>query len=107
MAMKRVETAVVCGDTGQALALARTVPAGARTTSNNRNRHLLDVAFAQVDTRRYTEATQTLTTVLRAAPLWLRHQRLARDIVASLVALRRRAISRELTDLTRITGVDL
>jgi hypothetical protein len=107
VAMKRVEAAVIAGDTGRALTLAGQVPPGDRPTSNNRNRHLLDVAFAQLDNRLYAEATATLRQVHEDAPTWLRHQRYARDIVAGLVASRRRALSNELTGLADAVGVDL
>jgi transcriptional regulator with XRE-family HTH domain len=107
VAMKRVETAIVAGDTGRALRLAQRVPAGERPTSNNRNRHLLDVAYAQADNRLYAEATATLERIRHDAPIWLRHQRYARDIVANVVASRRRALSDELNNLVAAVGLEL
>lgn len=107
VAMKRVETAVIVGDSARALDLATGVPPSDRPTSNNRNRHLLDVAWAQVDQRRYAEATGTLLRVRADAPSWLRHQRFARDIVACIASARRRAMSDELADLADVVGLEL
>ncbi|MGC9671489.1 helix-turn-helix domain-containing protein [Planosporangium sp. 12N6] len=107
VAMKRVEASVISGHTGRALDLTRAVPTDGRPTSNNRNRHLLDVAYALVDQRRYAEATQTLLRVRQDAPSWLRHQRYGRDIVSSLVKLRKRAVGEELSGLADLVGVDL
>ncbi|GIH19681.1 helix-turn-helix domain-containing protein [Rugosimonospora africana] len=105
--MKRVETAVIAGQTGRALTLAERVPPSESPTSNNRNRHLLDVAFAQLDNHLYLDATETLQRVRHDAPVWLRHQRFARDIVAGVVANRRRALSDELAALAENVGLDL
>ncbi len=85
VAMKRVEAAVVAGDTARALTLADRIPRTGAATSNNVNRHRLDVAFAQLDARRYREATGNLLQLHRDAPSWLRQQRYARDIVAGLI----------------------
>lgn len=107
VAMKQVETAVIAGETGRALTLAERIPPGDHPTSNNRNRHLLDVAFAQVDQRLYAEATATMQQVQHDAPHWLRHQRYAHDIVAGLVASRKRAITEELSTLADSVGLPL
>jgi hypothetical protein len=47
-------------------------------------RHLLDVAQAHADTRRVGRATVTLKRAKDAAPVWFRHQALARSLVADL-----------------------
>src|SRR5262249_44307833 len=107
VAMKRVETAVIAGDTTRALELAAAVPPEDRPTSNNRNRHLLDVAYSQVDLRLYGEAAATLQQVRHDAPSWLRHQRYARDIVEQLLAARRRAIGDELAQLAEAVDLPL
>jgi transcriptional regulator with XRE-family HTH domain len=107
VAMKRVESAVVAGDYGRALRLAEQVPRGSRPTSNNWNRHLLDVASAHVGRHAYGEATDTLLQIRSVAPTWLRHQRLARDLVGTVVAARRRAMGPELTELASLVGAEL
>jgi transcriptional regulator with XRE-family HTH domain len=107
--MKRVETAIIAGETGTALTLAEAVPASVaeRPTSNNLNRHRLDVAYAQADQRRYADATETLLQVRADAPSWLRHQRMARDIVSTVAAGRRRAMTDELSSLADLVGLAL
>jgi transcriptional regulator with XRE-family HTH domain len=107
VAMKRVEGAVVAGDTAMALSLAGQVPPGGKPTSNNLNRHLLDVAYANLDQHQFSEATTIMYQVQRNAPSWLRHQRFAHDIVAELVASRRRAISSDLASLADAVGLHL
>ncbi|MDQ7910766.1 helix-turn-helix transcriptional regulator [Phytohabitans sp. ZYX-F-186] len=104
--MKRVESAVIAGDVGRALALAERVPPSDRPTSNNRNRHRLDVAWAHAQAGQHAEATEVLLDVREHAPAWLRHQRFARDIVGTLAASRRRAMSRELAELADLVGAD-
>lgn len=107
VAMKRVETAVIAGNTARALALAAGVPAGTATTSNNLNRYRLDVAFAQLDTGRPGEAAATLRQVGAEAPVWLRHQRYARDIVTVLLDRRRTALTGDLAALAEAVGIPL
>ncbi|MEV1289440.1 hypothetical protein [Micromonospora sp. NPDC049679] len=105
--MKQVESCVISGDTGRALVLAEEVRPNDRPTSNNRNRHLLDLAYAQADNRRFAEATETLLRIRRDAPAWLSHQRYAQDIVTTLVSARRRAMTVELSTLADAVGLQL
>lgn len=105
--MKRVEAAVISGDPGRALALAEQVPPSDRPTSNNRHRHLLDWAWAYAQLGQHAQATEVMLELRSQAPTWLRHQRLARDIVVSIVAARKRAMSSELADLAALVGADL
>jgi hypothetical protein len=107
VAMKRVETAVIAGDTARALALAAEVPAGGVATSNNLNRYRLDVAFAQADNGRPADATATLRRIHADAPVWLRHQRYARDIVTDLLNRRRTAPGTDLLALAHAVGIPL
>lgn len=104
--MKRVEAAVVAGRPDRALDLSARMPASGRPTSNNRNRHLLDVAWAHAQEGQHAEATEVLLGVRQDAPAWLRHQRFARDIVSSIASARRRAMSQELADLAALVGAD-
>jgi len=106
VAMKRVENAIVAGDPGRALALAARVPPGGRPTSNNRNRHRLDVAYAHTQLGDFAAATDVLLDLRSAAPTWLRHQRYARDIVRTIRARRRRAMSQELAELAAVVGLE-
>jgi transcriptional regulator with XRE-family HTH domain len=109
VAMKRVEAAVVAGDVGRALELAERVEPGGphgQATSNNRNRHLLDVAFAQVQRGALVGAEETLLVIRSSAPTWLRHQRFARDIVDQMRSAKKRKISQDLSALAELVGLE-
>lgn len=99
VAMKRVENAVIDDRPDLALRLARDVPAGLRPTSDNRNRHLLDVVSAHVDLRRYDTAFEILTKLSREAGPWLVEQRMARDLLGRIVS-RRRTLTPEMRQLS-------
>jgi transcriptional regulator with XRE-family HTH domain len=104
VAMKRTENALVDGRPDVALKLATRVPAGLRPTSDNRNRHLLDVSEANAELRRYDEAVGLLKQLRGEAAPWLAEQRKARDILGRIVQ-RRRTLTpdmRELADAMRL-----
>lgn len=105
--MKRVEAAVVAERPDRALHLAGQLTASDRPTSNNQNRHKLDVAWANARTGAYADATETLLEVRRNAPAWLRQQRYARDIVNMIASAKRRALSRDLAELAALVGMEL
>jgi len=104
---KRVESELIAGHPNRALELSRTAPESTRPTSNNRNRHRLDVAAAYVQVGAYDEAQAVLMDLKNNAPAWLRHQRFARDIVGTIAAEKKRAMSRELAALASLVGMDL
>lgn len=110
VAMKRVETAVIAGDNRRALVLAEGVQLDGAThgrpTSNNRNRHLLDVAHAQARVGAHDAAEETLLRIRTDAPTWLRQQRYARDIVREIRSHKKRKISRELAQLAELVGLE-
>ncbi|MEC3917574.1 helix-turn-helix domain-containing protein [Nocardia sp. CDC160] len=89
VAMKRVENAVIDDRPDLALHLAREVPTGLRPTSDNRNRHLLDVAQARLDLHHPDPALDILLQLSREARPWLIEQRLAKDLLARLIGKRR------------------
>ncbi|MDR0343790.1 MAG: helix-turn-helix domain-containing protein [Nocardiopsaceae bacterium] len=89
VAMKQVENAVIDGKPDTALLLAASVPASLRPTSDNRNRHLLDVAAAHLALRHYPETFDVLFRLSKEAPAWLAHQRLAKDLLGAIVTQRR------------------
>ncbi|MFH8366984.1 helix-turn-helix domain-containing protein [Streptomyces sp. NPDC018031] len=103
--LKRVENAAVAGKPDHVLRLAGRVRTdGMRPTSNNRNRHLLDVADAHARMRDYTEAVRLLTGINASSPEWLPQQRYARDILGRIV-VRRRTLTpdiRALADAVRL-----
>ncbi|OZV78848.1 transcriptional regulator [Micromonospora echinospora] len=102
--MQRAENAAVAGDPGRVLELAKQVPPGSTATASCWQRHRLDVSWAYAEQRRYADATEVLLDLRATAPAWLRQQRYARDIVQSVSAQRRRAMSQELADLAALVG---
>ena len=107
VAMKEVENSMVLGEWGRALELSTRITVPARSTSNNRNRHLLDRASAHTEQRDYTPAAEILLGIKHTAPEWLRYQRYARDITATLVTRRKRGLSPELVELADFLAVEL
>jgi transcriptional regulator with XRE-family HTH domain len=98
VAMKRTENAVVDGRPDVALRLAARVPSGLRPTSDNRNRHLLDVAAANVELRHYDESVGVLVRLRAEAGPWLAEQRKARDVLGRIVQ-RRRTLTPDMREL--------
>ncbi len=99
VAMKRVENAMIEDRPDRVLQLSQTIPAtGLRPTSNNRNRHLLDVAEAHRRMHRHSEAFDVLQGVRRDAPEWITNQRYARDILQGIIG-KRRALTDDMRDL--------
>ncbi|MFC3964256.1 helix-turn-helix domain-containing protein [Nocardia jiangsuensis] len=96
--MKRVENAVVDDRPDLALRLARQIPPDLRPTSDNRNRHLLDVAAAHLELRSYDAAFDVLIKLSNDARPWLVEQRLARDILGRIIG-RRRTLTREMREM--------
>jgi DNA-binding XRE family transcriptional regulator len=98
VAMKQVENAVIEDKPDLALALTANVPANLRPTSDNRNRHLLDVTAAHVQLRRYPDAFDVLYRLSREAPVWLENQQMARDLLNKIIA-RRRTLTPQMREL--------
>ncbi|WP_431984785.1 helix-turn-helix domain-containing protein [Streptomyces qinglanensis] len=97
--LKSAEHESVSGRPDRVLEAAARVPIGdLRPTSNNRNRHLLDIADAHVRLRRYADAVDVLQEVRGASPQWLPQQRYARDILSRVVR-RRRTLTPEMREL--------
>lgn len=105
VAMKRVENAVVDDRPDLALRLARDVPPDLRPTSDNRNRHLLDVVSAHVALRRYDTAFEILVKLSHEAGPWLAEQRMARDLLRRIVG-RRRTLTPEMRQLSDILELE-
>lgn len=105
VALKRTENAMVAGQPDTVLSLAAGIPVDTlKPTSNNRNRHLLDVASAQTRLRRYTDAIDTMQKVRDGSPQWLQNQRYARDILGQIVS-RRRTLTTEMRDLAALVSL--
>ncbi|MFE9060735.1 helix-turn-helix domain-containing protein [Streptomyces violaceusniger] len=105
--LKRAENAMVAEEPDRVLSLAARIPAnGLRPTSNNRNRHLLDVARAHVMKHRPTDAFEVLRGIWSDAPEWLPNQRYARDILGDIIA-RRRTMTPEMQTMADVLGVPM
>lgn len=98
VAMKRTENALVDGRPDVALRLAARVPQGLRPTSDNRNRHLLDVSAAHAELRHYDDAVGVLKRLQAEAGPWLGEQRMARDTLGRIIH-RRRTLTQDMRDL--------
>lgn len=98
IAMKRTENALVNGQPDIALRLAERVPVGLRPTSDNRNRHLLDVSAAHAELRHYDDSVDVLKRLQAESGPWLHEQRMARDILGRIVQ-RRRTLTPDMRDL--------
>ncbi|QTZ92320.1 helix-turn-helix domain-containing protein [Streptomyces auratus] len=107
VALKRTENAMVVDRPDLVLKLAPQIPVnGMRPTSNNRNRHLLDVAHAHARSRGYGEAMEILQGIRASAPQWLPNQRYAQDILGLVVA-KRRTLTPEMRSLADAIGLPL
>ncbi|WP_190021847.1 helix-turn-helix domain-containing protein [Streptomyces hiroshimensis] len=105
--LKRAENAMIADRPDVVLQLAERVPVGGmRPTSNNRNRHLLDVAEAHVRSRQYAEAVDVLQGIRTAAPQWLPNQRYAHDILGRVIS-RRRTLTPGIRSLADAIGVPM
>ncbi len=66
--------------------------------------HLLDVAQAHVDARQDREATRVLSEAQALAPVWFRHQGVARVLVPELLEQQHR-LTRPLRELALAPGI--
>ncbi|MFI5682890.1 helix-turn-helix domain-containing protein [Streptomyces sp. NPDC051636] len=107
VALKRAENAMIVDKPDLVLKLSKRIPtSGMRPTSNNRNRHLLDVAEAHARSRDYAKTVEVLQGIRADAPQWLPNQRYARDIFGRVIA-RRRTLTQEMRDLADAIGVSV
>lgn len=104
VAMKRVENAVVDDRPDVALRLAGDIPQDQRPTSDNRNRHLIDVSAAHLELRHYDAAFDVLVSLSHNARPWLVEQRSARELLGRIISKRRTLTPemRELADLVQL-----
>jgi transcriptional regulator with XRE-family HTH domain len=85
VAMQAVSLEAAAGEWGTALTLARQVPLSGQVPTSWKVRFLLDVAHAQTETYRDTDAVETLRTARRLAPTWTQRHGLATAIVRELL----------------------
>ncbi|MEV6980960.1 helix-turn-helix transcriptional regulator [Sphaerisporangium sp. NPDC051017] len=106
--LKAIENVMVAGKPDVALELSERVPQGfGRATSDNWNRHRLDVARAHAMLRRGDETTRLLTALRADAPEWLRYQRLAADAFRDgVLRTRKRTLTAEQRDLAAFLDIE-
>lgn len=104
--MKKVENAVIDARPDLALILASQIPPGMRPTSDNRNRHLLDVCAAHLDLRQYAASFDVLHRLSREAPTWLHSQRLASELLTKIVT-RRRTLTPQMRELAQTMNLPI
>ena len=103
--MQSVDVSVVTDRPARALEVAKKMPPDARLPLAAKARHLGDVAYAQTSLGRDREATDTLLTIERTAPDWMRYQPYPRTIVRELLERERRSRTPRLRGLAHRLGV--
>jgi transcriptional regulator with XRE-family HTH domain len=103
VAMQAVSLEAAAGEWGTALELAQRVPLSAQVPTSWKVRFLLDVAHAQTETYRDSDAVETLRTARRLAPAWTRRHGLAAAVVRELLTRSHRP--RGLTPLADFLGI--
>lgn len=105
--LKRAENASVIDRPDVVLRLAGTIPArGLKPTSNNRNRHYLDVADAYAKTGQYAEAFEKLADIRQSSPEWLPNQSYARTVLGRVIG-GRRTLTDEMRDMAATIHLDV
>jgi hypothetical protein len=106
VAMKQVENAVISDTPRIALTLASQVPPTLRPTSDNRNRHLLDITAAHMSLRQYPDAFDVMYQLSREAPVWLQNQRSAKDTLSAIIT-RRRTLTPQMREVANVIRLPL
>lgn len=108
VAVKGPENELIAGHPDRALELSEQLPRGVgKVNPSGWNRHLLDRARAQLQIGQVDEATLTLTGLRQQSGNWMRHQRLARDIVRDLLKARKRMPSDQQRALADFLGLEV
>ncbi|MFC0623244.1 helix-turn-helix domain-containing protein [Kribbella deserti] len=102
---KDAENAVLLEEHGKALEISSRLAPSKVPTSNNRDRHKLDLAASHLAQHQAGDAIETLLDLRQASPQWLKHQRYAKDIVRQLVHDRKRAYAEQVGVLADHVGV--
>ena len=106
--LKAIENVMVAGRPDAVLEMSERLPRGVgRATSDNWNRHRLDVARAHAMLRHEAETTRLLMALRADAPEWLRHQRLAEDAFRDgVLRTRKRTLTGEQRDLAHFLRIE-
>ncbi|MDA8372628.1 MAG: helix-turn-helix transcriptional regulator [Nocardiopsaceae bacterium] len=90
--LKAIENEAIADRPDRVLAMSAPLAQGS-STSDNWNRHMLDVAKAYSRMRQDAEATQVLAQLAATSPQWLSHQRMAEETFAEIRGRRKRALT--------------
>ncbi|KUN97375.1 helix-turn-helix domain-containing protein [Streptomyces caeruleatus] len=105
--LKAAENAGVIDRPDMVLRIAERVPVfSLKPTSNNRNRHLLDVADAYAKTGNCADAFEKLEQIKAGSPEWLPNQRYARDVLGRVIG-GRRTLTTEMRTMADAVGLPL
>lgn len=104
VAMMETDCATIAGEYGAALDAAKRMPPLPAIPLASWARHRTDVAWAQSQVGRRSDAERTLLDIASTAPQWIRYQAFPKAVTATLLAGRRP--SRELRGLARTLRVD-
>ena len=105
VAYQAIENHMTTDNPGRALALAARMPPPPRGATFGR-RHLLTLAQAHAELRRGDEALDILLSLRRLSPEWLRHQRLAAEVLQTVRRTRKRQLTRDQRALAVQLGVE-
>ncbi|PAZ13309.1 transcriptional regulator [Streptomyces sp. SA15] len=110
--MKAIEDLSLTGDVRGVLRRADEGPVSANglrslggVTSNNWNRHRLDVAKAYVATGEHQEAMCELMQIRQRAEGWITHQPMARYVMTDILKTRKRTLTEEMRSMAAHLGV--
>ena len=109
---KVIEDLALIGDARGVLSRADDGPVGGkalkklgRPSSNNWDRHRLDVAKAHVLLGSHQDAMDELTGIKASSPEWLKHQSMARRIMREILGNRKRTLTQDMRDMASHLGV--
>ncbi|MEV0277644.1 helix-turn-helix transcriptional regulator [Streptomyces sp. NPDC050610] len=110
--MKAVEDLSLVGDAHGVLRRSddgvlsrRGVKAAGKPSSNNWDRHRLDVARAHVTLGSHQDAMHELNSLRRTSPEWVRHQAMARYVMADVLHHRKRTLTKDMRDMAAHLGI--
>ncbi|MEU5439080.1 helix-turn-helix transcriptional regulator [Streptomyces sp. NPDC020719] len=112
--LKAVEDLSLLGDargvlsrTGEGLLSSKALRNFGKPTAPNWDRHRLDEARAHVTLKQHQEAMDVLMSVRRTSGEWIKHQPMARYVMADLLKARKRTLTQDMRDMAAhldITG---
>lgn len=110
--LKAVEDLSILGDSRGVLRRAddgllsqRAVRNYGKPSSNNWDRHRLDVARAHLLLGSHQEAMDVLTSIRRTSGEWIKHQSMARHIMGDLLKTRKRTLTQDMRDMAAHLGI--